>query len=70
MEHAEKELMAMLQKDQPTLEPIEVFSNTGYRTEHDAVHLMHVLSKKYEPLKWTVLWENRKQQRIRRGEKE
>ena len=70
MEHAEKELMAMLQKDQPTLEPIEVFSNTGYRTEHDAVHLMHVLSKKYEPLKWTVLWENRKQQRKRRGEKE
>ncbi|MBR4538900.1 MAG: FUSC family protein [Clostridia bacterium] len=63
MERAEEKLLRMLREKEPELQPVEVFSNTGYRTEHDAVHLVHQLGKSYEPLAlsaWLERWRNRR----------
>ncbi len=50
MDQAEEKLLCLLREKEPELQPVEVFSNTGYRTEHDAVHLVQELGKSYEPL--------------------
>ena len=66
MERAEEKLLRMLREKEPELQPVEVFSNTGYRTEHDAVHLVHQLGKNYEPLAlsaWLEKWRNRHRER-------
>ena len=47
--NAEERLMAIMRETEPRLEAKEVFSLNGYRSEHDAAHLMHVLSSQYEP---------------------
>ena len=52
MARAEEKLMELLRRDDPALEPMEVFSRTGYRTEHDALHLLHTLGNAYEPIKF------------------
>ncbi len=49
---AEQRLMALLQRDDPSLRPVEVFAKHGYRTEHDAMVLLHRLTDAYEPVKW------------------
>ena len=51
MTQAEQTLMEILRRDEPGLEPEEIFSRTGYRTEHDAMHLLHRLDNAYEPVK-------------------
>ena len=51
MREAEKQLMRMMRQKEPRLEAREVFSAKGYRSENDAVHLMHILSRQYEPLR-------------------
>ncbi len=62
MEKAEEKLLRLLREKDPGLKPVEVFSNTGFATEHDAVHLVHRLAKGYEPLAvtaWLEEWKNR-----------
>ena len=51
MAEAEKRLMRMLREKDPTLQPVEVFLRDGYRSEHDAMHLLHLLGACYEPLR-------------------
>ncbi len=58
MERAEEKLLRLLREKEPNLQPVEVFSNTGYRTDHDAVHLVHQLAKSYEPLTLSVWMED------------
>ena len=58
MERAEEKMLCLLREKEPGLEPVEVFSNTGYRTEHDAVHLVHQLGRSYEPLTLSVWFED------------
>ena len=52
MARAEEKLMELLRADDPTLRPMEVFSRTGYRSEHDVMHLLHELGNAYEPIKF------------------
>ena len=55
MKHAEETLMAMLREQEPSLKSVEVFLRGGYRSEHDAMQLLHALGNVYEPvaLPWT-----------------
>ena len=46
---AEKQVMLYMQKKESQLKAREVFYEKGYHSEHDAVHLMHMLSNQYEP---------------------
>ncbi len=55
MERAEEKLLRMLREQEPCLQPVEVFSATGYRTEHDAVHIVQELGKNYEPVSFSAL---------------
>ncbi len=48
---AEKRLMDLLRKEEPGLKAVEVFSRTGCRSEHDAMHLLYALGNAYEPVK-------------------
>ncbi len=48
---AEERLMNILRKDDPSLQPCEVFSDTPYRSEHDTLRLISRVSNLYEPLK-------------------
>ena len=50
MQQAEKKLMMIMREKEPRLKAKEVFNPKGYRSEHDAVHLMHRLSSQYEPV--------------------
>ena len=50
MEQAQKRLMQRLREDDPALEPVEIVSREGYRSERDAVHLLHILERYYEPV--------------------
>ena len=50
VEQAEKKLMAILREKEPGLKAREVFNPKGYRSEHDAVRLMRMLSREYEPV--------------------
>lgn len=62
MERAEEKLLRMLREKEPDLQPVVVFSATGYRTDHDAVHLVQELGKSYEPVAIAALlekWRNR-----------
>ena len=46
---AEEKLTILMQEKEPQLKAKEIFSEKGYRSEHDAVHLIHRLSNQYEP---------------------
>ena len=50
MESAKNALMERLWENEPGLRPVEIFSATPYRTEADAMHLLHRLGNAYEPL--------------------
>ena len=50
---AENQLMQLMRRQEPRLQAKEVFHPKGFRTEHDAIHLMHMLSNRYEP---SYLW--------------
>ena len=49
--HAEQVLMDMLREKEPGLSAQEVFLPQPYRTEHDAMRLLHRLGEAYEPLR-------------------
>ena len=51
MAHAEERLLRLMQKKEPGLKPVEVFSENGYQSEHDAAHLLHTLGNLYEPFR-------------------
>lgn len=48
---AEARLMEMLRKDNPDLSPLEMFSPSGYRSEHDAMVLLLRLYNRYAPVR-------------------
>ena len=52
MAQAEETLMALLNRDDPSLKPMEIFARAPYRSEHDAMHLLHRLGNAYEPVKF------------------
>ena len=49
---ARERLMRLMREKEPGLQEKEVFSKKSYRSEHDAIHLMHVLSNLYEPVRF------------------
>lgn len=51
MAHAEDRLMRLLHKNEPELQAVELFSENGYQSEHDAIHLLHALGNSYEPFR-------------------
>ena len=51
MPQAEERVMEYLRRKEPSLRAREVFADTPYRSEHDALHLLHRLANLYEPLK-------------------
>ena len=50
MEQAQKRLLEMLREGEPALRPVTVRLRGGYRTERDALHLLHTVGELYEPL--------------------
>ena len=51
LKQAENRVMAMLREKEQGLQPMEVFLDRPYETEHDAMHLLHRLGDLYEPVK-------------------
>ena len=51
MEQAGRRLMEKLRRDDPALTPMPILSRGKYRSERDAVHLLHLVEKHYEPLR-------------------
>ena len=47
---AEQRLMDRLRAEDPSLQPVEIFAPRPYRSEHDAMHLLHRVGNAYEPL--------------------
>ena len=53
VEKAKEKLIDILGKETRGLKPRDVFSLTGYRTEHDAIQVLHTLGNLYEPIGFT-----------------
>ena len=53
--HAEARIQDMMRDRHPNLQAREVFSAKRYRSEYDAIHLLHKVSSAYEPLR-LVYW--------------
>lgn len=49
MEQAQKRLMEMLRESEPALVPVSVRLRAPYRSERDAIHLLHLVGNAYEP---------------------
>ena len=47
---AEQRLMDRLRAEDPSLQPMEILSRKPYRSEHDAMHLLHRVGSAYEPV--------------------
>ena len=47
---AEQRMMDRLREREPDLRPVEIFAPRPYRSEHDAMHLLHRVGNAYEPL--------------------
>jgi len=52
MEQAEKRLMQMLRKENEELTPVEIRLRTPYRSESDAVQILHTVGNYYEPIRF------------------
>lgn len=50
MEQAQKRLMKLLHEREPALEPVTITAPGGYRSARDAMHLLHRLQNRYEPV--------------------
>ena len=50
MEQAEKRLMEVLRQDDEALKAVPVRLRGGYRSERDAIHLLHLVGSAYEPV--------------------
>ncbi len=59
-EQAQKRLMEMLHEEDPSLVPVSVRLRAGYRSERDAIHLLHIVGRAYEP---PLFFASRKQKR-------
>ena len=66
MEQAQKRLMQILHEKDPALVPVPLLSAEGYRSERDAIHLLHRVQDKYEPV---FLWAGHKRRLQNREEK-
>ena len=53
VEQAQKRLMAILRRENEALTPVPLRSG-GYRSERDAIHLLHQVEHRYEPPRWTL----------------
>ncbi len=51
VEEAKEQLIRILEKDTPSLIPMDICAHRGYRTEHDALHLLHRIERSYEPVR-------------------
>ena len=51
LRQAENRLMNLLREKEPSLRPVEVFLRADYRSEYDAMSLLHTLGNLYEPLR-------------------
>ena len=51
MEQTGRRMMAKLQESDPALTPMPILSRGKYRSERDAVHLLHLVEKHYEPIR-------------------
>ena len=51
MRQAETRLMQQLREQDPSLRSVEVFLRADYRSEYDAMSLLHTLGNQYEPLR-------------------
>ena len=49
MEQAQKRLMDMLHETEPALVPVTVRLRVPYRSDRDALHLLHLVGRAYEP---------------------
>ena len=49
MEQAQKRLLEMLRANEPSIKAVPLSMRGGYRSEHDALHLLHRLGNIYEP---------------------
>ncbi len=49
VEHAENVMMWMLREENPSYRCVEVVGREPYRSEHDAMRLIHTLQRAYEP---------------------
>ena len=49
MEQAQKRLMELLHETEPSLAPVSVRLRAPYRSERDAIHLLHLVANAYEP---------------------
>ena len=49
MEQAQKRLVEMLREEGETLTPVSVRLRAPYRSERDAIHLLHLVADAYEP---------------------
>ena len=49
MEQAQKRLTEMLREEEGELTPVSVRLRTPYRSERDAIHLLHLVAEAYEP---------------------
>ncbi len=50
MEQAQKRLLEMLRERDGALRPVTVRLRAGFRTERDALHLLHIVGEVYEPV--------------------
>ena len=57
---AQNKLMQALHEKEPALEDVRVFLPGGYRSEADAMHLLHTVGNYYEPLKIRRLFRKKK----------
>ena len=51
MEQTGRRMMAKLQESDPALTPMPILSRGKYRSERDAVHLLHLVEKHYAPVR-------------------
>ena len=49
MEQAQRRLMEMLRQSDPALQSVNVRLRSPYRSERDAIHLLHLVGNAYEP---------------------
>jgi hypothetical protein len=60
MEQAEKRVMQMLREENGSLSPVDIHLPGRYRSDLDAMHVLHILASTYEPLKLRRLFHRRR----------
>ncbi|MBQ6475912.1 MAG: FUSC family protein [Clostridia bacterium] len=52
--HTEEVLLKKWRETEPDLEPVRIHLKNGYRTEHDAVHLLQMVEQRYMPVSFRL----------------